>query len=127
MSKHQSSLPRWLRHRALVTAEAVLLVGAGQQLLSQWLDSIAMPNWARVMLTMAMTLGVLGGVILLVRGFAAKGVAQGHQVVKALPLPAASLLLHVVIFIALFVLYAVVWHLPVAMPGWGVVGTGKGP
>ena len=62
----KSRIPKWLRHRALVTAEAVLLVGAGQQLLTRYIEHLQLPNWGRVVITMAMTVGVLGSVVLIV-------------------------------------------------------------
>ena len=123
MADKKSHTPKWLRQRALVTAEAVLLVGAGQQLLSQQIERLHLPNWGRVLFTMATTVGVLGGVILLARSFAAKGVAQTHQVAKVLPIPAATWLLHIAAFCGLFALYAIVWHLPVEVPVIGVIGT----
>src|SRR4051794_40937302 len=116
MADKKSSTPKWLRHRALVTAEAVLLVGAGQQLLSKWIEQLQMPNWGHVLFTMASTLGVLGGAVLIVRAFAARGVSQTHQVAKALPIPAATWILHGLAFCGLFALYAIVWHLPVEVP-----------
>lgn len=112
----------WLRHRSLVTAEAVLLVGVLQQLLSQWLATQVMPNAARVALTMAMVLGLLGSIVVVVRVIAMKGVHHTHAVAKALPIPAATWLAHAAAFAALYLLYAIVWHLPVTVPVLGTVG-----
>lgn len=118
--------PRWMRHRALIAAESVLLVGVGQKLLSEWLESVPMPNGARIAMTMAMTLGVLGSLVLFAKGMTSKGVEQTAEVAKALPLPASTWLFHVAAFFGLFCLYAVVWHLPFTL--WGteaVIGTEK--
>lgn len=123
MAEKKSSTPKFLRHRTLVTAEAVLLVGVGQQLLSQYLATIPMPSWARVLFTMASTLGILGGVVLIAKAFAKKGVAQTHNVAKSLPIPAATVLLHLAAFCGLFALYAIVWHMPVEVPVIGRIGT----
>jgi hypothetical protein len=125
--KKGSKTPKFLRHRALVGAEAVLLVGVGQQLLNRQIDAVRMPNPARVLFTMACTLGVLGGLVLLARALATKGVAQTHQVAKALPIPAGTWLLHIAAFAGLFVLYAIVWHLPVEVPMVGMIGEAAKP
>lgn len=111
------------RHRTLVAAEAVLLVGVAQQLLSQQVAGAAVPNAAKILFTMVGVLGVLGGMVLLARAFAIKGVSQTHNVIKALPIPAATWLLHLAAFGGLFLLYAVVWHLPVEVPVLGTIGT----
>jgi hypothetical protein len=116
---------RWLKHRALVGAEAVLLVGILQQLLSQRLTAVTMPNALRVVITMAMTLGVIGGVFVIARAVAARGVHHTHLVAKALPVPLATWIAHGAAFFGLFLLYAIVWHLPVEVPWLGTVGTPK--
>jgi hypothetical protein len=121
--KKESSTPKFLRHRALMTAEAVLLVGVGQQLLSQYIANVPMPNWGRVLFTMASTLGILGGVVLIAKAMAKKGVAQTHNVAKSLPIPLSTWILHAAAFCGLFALYAIVWHLPVDVPVVGVIGT----
>jgi hypothetical protein len=127
MAEKKGKTPKWLRHRTLVAAESVLLVGVGQQLLSRQIDAVQMPNPARVLFIMASTLGVLGGMVLLARALATKGVAQTHQVAKALPIPAGTWLVHVAAFAGLFVLYAVVWHLPVEVPHVGTIGAPAKP
>ncbi len=112
----------WLRHRALITGEAMLLVGALQQLLSQHLNAIPMANAARVLLTMAMVLGVIGGVFVLARLVAAKGMTHTHDLARALPIPAANAIAHLAAFFGIFCLYAWIWHLPVQIPLLGTVG-----
>jgi hypothetical protein len=98
-------------------------VGVGQQLLSQYIAQIQMPNWGRVLFTMASTLGILGGVVLIAKAMAKKGVAQTHNVAKSLPIPMGTWILHLAAFCGLFALYAIVWHLPVDVPMVGVIGT----
>ncbi len=122
-TKSHSRAPKAFRHRTLVAAEAVLLVGVAQQLLSQQVANAAVPNVAKILFTMIGVLGVLGGMVLLARAFAIKGVAQTHNVIKALPIPAATWLLHLAAFAGLFLLYAIVWQLPVQVPILGTVGT----
>lgn len=106
-------MPRWLRHRALVTGEAILVVGVLQQLLQQRINELAMPNWGKVLWVMASTLGLLGVILVLVRVVAVKGVAKAHDVVQAIPLPTPTLFIHLLVYGGLFLLYAKVWDLPV--------------
>ncbi len=116
---------RWLKHSTLVGAEAMLLVGAAQQLLSQRIGVVKMPNAARIVVTMAMVLGVLTGLNMLMRLIAHKGMSHTHDVAKALPIPAATVLAHCATFACLFLLYAVIWHLPFEIPGVGTIGEPK--
>jgi hypothetical protein len=116
---------KWLKHSTLVGAEAMLLVGAAQQLLSQRMGAVHMPNPLRILVTMAMVLGVLTGLNMLMRLIATKGMSHTHDVAKALPIPAATVLAHLAAFACLFLLYAVVWHLPFEIPGVGTIGEPK--
>jgi hypothetical protein len=111
-----------IKQRTLIGAEAVLLVGILQQLLSQRLAALTMPNAVRILVIMAMVLGVIGGVVVLAKGLIKLGVEHTHSVAKALPLPMATVLAHLVAFCGLFLLYAVVWHLPVTLPVLGTIG-----
>jgi hypothetical protein len=106
-------VPRVLRHRSLMTSEAILIVGALQEVIQQQVGQLALPNWGKVLWVMASTLGLLGVVLFFVRAFAEKGVAKTHDVVQAIPLPTPTLLVHVAIYAGLFLLYAKVWNLPV--------------
>jgi hypothetical protein len=106
-------VPRWLRHRSLVTGEAILVVGVVQQLIQQHISELALPNWGKVLWVMASTLGLLGVVLVFVRIVAVKSVAKAHDVVQAIPLPTPTLLIHLLVYGGLFLLYAKVWDLPV--------------
>jgi hypothetical protein len=105
-------MPRWLRHRALVTGEAILIVGVVQQLIQERIAGLSLPNWGKVLWVMASTLGALGVALVVVRIIAVKGVAKAHDVVQAIPLPTPTLLIHVLVYGGLFLLYARVWDLP---------------
>jgi len=123
MAKKSGRSGPWIKQRSLITAEAVLLVGVLQQLLSQELARIVMPDALRILMIMALVLGVIGGVVVLVRSLISSTVAHTHTVAKALPLPMATWIAHLAAFGGLFLLYAVVWHLPVAIPYLGTFGT----
>ncbi len=105
-------MPRWLRHRALVTGEAILLVGVLQQLIQQHVGTLGLPNWAKVLWVMASTLGALGVALVVVRLILRKGVATAHDMVQAIPLPTPTLLIHLLVYGGLYLLYAKVWELP---------------
>jgi hypothetical protein len=56
---------------------------------------------------------LLGVILVFVRVLAVKSVAKAHDVVQAIPLPTPTLLIHLLVYGALFLLYAKVWDLPV--------------
>ncbi|MBA3710096.1 MAG: hypothetical protein H0W83_14900 [Planctomycetes bacterium] len=118
----EKAAPRWLRHRNLIATEGVLLVGAGNELLQRQVSASPLPNWGKVLFTMAVVAGVLGGVMYLVQALAIKSVAQTHRVTQALPIPAPGLVVHILVVFGLFLLYALVWRLPVVLPYIGMVG-----
>ncbi|MBA2481814.1 MAG: hypothetical protein H0V44_14210 [Planctomycetes bacterium] len=118
----KASAPKWLRHRHLIATEGVLLVGTLNELLQRQVAASALPNWGKVLFIMAVVAGVLGGVLYVVQTFVIKGVAQTHRVAQSLPIPAPALLVHVVVFFGLFLLYAIVWRIPVELPYIGIVG-----
>jgi hypothetical protein len=107
-----SWVPRWLRHRALVTGEAILIVGVVQQLIQSHVSQLPLPNWGKVLWAMASTLGVLGIALVVVRLLAVKSVAKAHDMVQALPLPTPSLFIHLLVYGGLFLLYAKILELP---------------
>ncbi len=110
-NKTSSWLPSWLRHRSLITTEAVLLVGVGHELLGRQISHSSLPNWGKVLFIMASVIGVLGGLMLVMVRLTRGSVAKTHAVASAFPLGTA--LTHVAVFAALFWLYSMVWNLPV--------------
>lgn len=116
MARKKGGLTGWIRHRRLVEAEAVLLVGAGQELLERFIAQLVMTNWAKTLWTMATTAGILGGVLLLVLHLTRHSVTKTHQTVQSIPFPTPLLLIHLAAFVGLFVLYAWVWDF------WPVLG-----
>jgi hypothetical protein len=110
MAKGRNWLPRWLQHRQLVGLEALLLVGA----LNQWIgDRVAgsqLPNWGKVLFTMASTAGLFGVFLLTVQVIARGSVARTHQVARGV---LGGLALHAVALLGIFLLYA--WVLRLAI------------
>ena len=109
MAKKSSSFaPTWLRHRALLGGEAVLLVGVLQEFGGRFVQGSTLPNWGKVLFIMIMTLGLLGGLILLLRGLVGKALGKAHD---STPIP--GFLMHLGAFAGLFFLYAWAFSLPV--------------
>lgn len=115
MAKKKNSpwMPAWLRHRALLTGEVILTVGVVQELIQRQVNHIALPPYGKVLWIMACTLGVLGVLLLVIRAVVKHSLAKTHDVVQAIPLPMPMLLVHALLYIALFYLYAFVWGLSV--------------
>lgn len=100
--------PSWLRHRSLLGAEAVLAVGLLQELGSRLLQGSTLPNWGKVAFIMIMTLGLLGGLILVMQGLIGKVIGKAYDAA-----PAPYVLMHLGAFASLIVLYSMVFHLPI--------------
>lgn len=108
--KRSSMVPAWLRHRQILTTEAVLLVGIGVELLQRWITGRPdVPWWAKTLEVMLVNAGMLGGVLLLVTGLTRGSLSGATRAVQSVPLPAALLLVHLMAGVALFALYAWVW------------------
>ncbi len=106
--KSDSWTPPFLRQRALITGEAVLLVGLAQELVQRWLLHQQLPNWGRVLVIMGSALGLIGALLFL-QTVATSSVAKTHQLARALPV--GGLVLHAAAYAGLFWVYAVVWQL----------------
>jgi len=85
---------RWFSHRRLLLIELLLLVG----LLEDWAErqvlAAELPDAAKVVFSMALVVGLFGGLLLLVEGSLRYGLQRTHDVVQALPLPTPLLLVH---------------------------------
>ncbi len=111
MAKRNSGslLPTWLRHHALLGAEAVLAVGLLQELGSRAVQgATTLPNWGKVVFIMIMTLGLLGGLILVLQGAVGKLIGKAYD---SAPVP--YVLMHLGAFAGLFLLYSWVFNLAV--------------
>jgi hypothetical protein len=106
-------MPTWLRHRALMTGEVILTVGVVQELIQRQVNHLALPPYGKVLWIMASTLGVLGVLLLVIRAVVTHSLTKTHEVVQAIPLPTPLLLVHALVYVGLFFLYAYVWSIPV--------------
>jgi hypothetical protein len=105
MSQRRSRNSSIFSHRALIAAEAVLLIGLGKTMIEACVLAMQLPNWGKVLFIMAVTLGVLGGLILIAQKLTVRGMAKTHAALKAaMPVPYA--LVHAAVFGGLFLLYA---------------------
>jgi hypothetical protein len=108
---NSSWTPFFLKHRNLMAAEAVLVVGLLKGLMETWVKSANLPNYGKVLFIMAGTLGLLVGLYWLIESLTSAGVKKTHALLKTFSLP--QLFVHALVFAALFFVYAVQHHLPV--------------
>jgi len=114
----KAGTPKFLRHRALVTTEALLLISLVKDLLNAEVKHAAIANVWKVLFVMGVTVGLLGVLFLLIERFATSGVAKTHEVIQALPLPVPLLAIHGAALVGMFYLYA--WHH--GFPVWPMIG-----
>jgi hypothetical protein len=115
MAKKKDSgwTPAWLKHRALLAGEVILVVGVVQELIQRQMNHLGLPPYGKVLWIMACTLGVLGVLLFVIQSVIKRSLAKTHDVVQAIPLPMPILVIHGAVYIGLFYLYAFVWDLPV--------------
>jgi hypothetical protein len=100
----------WFRHHWLVEVEAILLVGVVQELLQRQIKAQGWPNWSMTLWIMGCTLGLLGGLVMVLRLIAKRAMAQTHKVVSGVPI-FSPMIIHLLVLAGLFVLYACVYKL----------------
>jgi len=105
MSQRRSRRGKIFSHRTLIAAEAILLIGLCKTLLEARVLAMQLPNWGKVLFVMAVTLGVLGGLILIAQKLTMRGMAKAHAALKA-AMPVPYVLIHAAIIAGLFLLYA---------------------
>ena len=112
-------LPGWLRHRQLLTTEAVLLVGVGMELLQRWVTTHQeVPWWIKTVEVMVVNAGMLGGLLLVLTTWTKGSLSGASRAVRAVPLPSPLLILHLAAFGGIFALYARIWDFwPKGHPG----------
>ena len=114
----KAGTPKFLRHRTLVTTEALLLISLVKDLLSAEVKHAAVANVWKVLFVMGVTVGLLGVLFLVIERFATSSVAKTHEVIQALPLPIPLFAIHAAALVGLFYLYA--WHHE--LPVWPMMG-----
>lgn len=105
-----SKVPSWLRHRQLLTTEAVLLIAVGMELVQRWITGHeGVPWWGKTIEVMVVNAGLLGGLLLVLTGLMRGSLSGATKAVQAVPLPAPLVLAHLAAFGGIFVLYAHIW------------------
>jgi hypothetical protein len=102
MPRAATRLPRWLKHKALLTAEAVLLVALAVDHVSGLIKQSTLPGALKTLFVMLMTLGLFGALVLIIQGAVGRVIAAAFDAIPAVP----NTILHVLAFAALAVLYA---------------------
>jgi len=97
----------------LVAVEALLLASWAKSLLSDAIVASGLQNWVKVALVMAMTIGLLGGLLLWLESLAREGVKTSHKVVRGFAGTASGFWVHCGVLLALFLLYARMLHVKV--------------
>jgi uncharacterized membrane protein YidH (DUF202 family) len=105
-SKGRSSRPGIFTHRGLVAIEALLFVGVAKDWIFAALLRSSMPNWQKVVLVMATTVGLFGGLLLVLGRWTAQGVKNTHKAAERLPIAVPTIAIHAVLLFVLFLLYA---------------------
>jgi len=102
--------PKWLRHRALILSEAVLAIGFIQTSVGNWiLTAPDLHPFVRVLLIMALTVGLFGWLIVFIHRQITRGLLATHKASRKLRLPFPRLLTHILLWVGLFVGYAWLW------------------
>ena len=108
--KNGGWLPSFLRHRALLGAEAALVVGVLMELSQRQVTASHLPGWGKTIFVMAVNVGLLGALVLFTASLVSGTL---KRVFDAAGLPVA--LLHALAFVTLFLLYAWVWEFPLGV------------
>lgn len=102
-----------LSHRGLIAVEAMLLLGVVKDWIFAVLVKASFPNYIKVLTVMAVTVGLFGGLFLVIEKLTARSVAHTHQAAKRLPVAVPTLAIHATLLFVLFLLYARMLHLTV--------------
>lgn len=116
----RSQAPKLLRHRNLLTLEAVLLVAVLQELIQNQIEAALIPNVLKALYTVINNAGMFGGLLLFIVSLTKGSLAKTHDVIQALPIPTPLVLVHTTIWLSLIVLHAWVWNF---WPIWPVSTT----
>jgi hypothetical protein len=103
----------FLSHRHLIAIEAMLVLGVIKDVIFDLVKKSGYPNYFKVLLIMAATVGLFGGLFFVIEKLTARGVAGTHQALKQLPVVLPTLIVHVVLLFLLFLLYARMQNLKV--------------
>ena len=114
MAKQRSGGSRGISiNTRLVAIEALLLASWLKSLLSDAIVGSGMQSWVKVALVMAMTIGLLGSLLLWLESLARESVKSSHKFMRGMAGGASVFWLHCGVLLALFLLYARMLHLKV--------------
>jgi hypothetical protein len=103
---------KWFSHRRLLLTEAILVAGLAQLAAHDWLmNQHHLSAALRVVLGMAMVVGVFGGLFLLFQRSVTWGLHKTVSTVKRGAGLATTFLPHALLWLALFAAYAWFWGL----------------
>jgi hypothetical protein len=102
----RSSGPRIFRHRSLIALEVMLVMGVAKDIVAARVLASSLPSYGKVLFLMGATVGLLGGLYVIIQRLSARGVEGAHAVARALPLPFPFWIAHVGVLAALYLLYA---------------------
>lgn len=109
MAKKSNWMPRWLRPRALLGAEAALVVGVLMELSQRAVMGGTLPPWGKTLFLMGVNMGLLGALLLFANSLISGTLQKVFDTVDGAP----QMVVHGLAFSALFLLYAHVWSVPV--------------
>jgi hypothetical protein len=102
---------KWFSHRRLILTEALLIAGLAQMTAHGWIVAQShLPAILRVLLSMALVLGVFGGLIVLFQRSVSWGLDQTVATIRRTGL-ATHVLPHILLLGGLFWSYARFWGL----------------
>ncbi len=93
-------------HRGLIAIEAMLVLGVVKDVIFDRVRTSDLPNYGKVLVIMAATVGLFGGLFFVIERLTARGVANTHQVLKRMPVVLPTLVIHMVLLFLLVLLYA---------------------
>ncbi len=104
-AKHGGSwVPSFLRHRALLGAEAALVVGVLMEICQRQVTASHLPGWGKTVFVMAVNVSLLSALVLFTTSLVS-GTLKRVFTTTGMPV----FLLHLVALGGLFLLYAWVW------------------
>jgi hypothetical protein len=97
---------RWFSHKGLIAIEAMLVLGLVKDVVAARVGNSTLPDYGKVLFIMAVTIGLFGGLFVIVQQLSERGIEKAHEVARALPLPFAYWLAHAALLLGLYFLYA---------------------
>lgn len=104
--KSSGSRGGFLSHRGLVAVEAMLVLGLVKDWAFEELRTSSFPNYLKVLFVMATTVGLFGGLFVVVEKLTARSMAGTHKAARTLPFVLPTAAVHAILLVVLFVSYA---------------------